>query len=132
MTTKPTGTQRHKLNMEALTRDVARKAFWRNELDYGVVAPGPIRSLRGLVNSHMKQSGCIRGLLRCHQRPVFFKGGCAIRCRADYFSDREAVTFNPDGFIGFAGWASAENVAPILDAFHEWCGLDWSRFCGSV
>lgn len=43
-----------------------------------------------------------------------------VRCKADYFDDREAVTFNTDGFIGFAGWADNTNVQPILEGFKEW------------
>lgn len=33
------------------------------------------------------------------------------------FKCREAVSFNSGGFIGFAGWASTENVAPIINGF---------------
>lgn len=34
-----------------------------------------------------------------------------------YFVDRECISFNKDGFIGFAGWASSTNTEPILEAF---------------
>ena len=34
--------------------------------------------------------------------------------------DLEGVSFNRDGFIGFAGWASDENVQPVLRAFKRW------------
>lgn len=40
-----------------------------------------------------------------------------------YFTQREAISFNADGFIGFAGWAADENLKPFLDAFYEW--VDW-------
>jgi hypothetical protein len=43
-----------------------------------------------------------------------------IRCRSFYFDDREVVTFNPDGFLGFAGWAADGNVQPILYGFVAW------------
>ena len=50
---------------------------------------------------------------------------CAeIRCRAHYFSMREAITFNEgfgeDGFIGFCGWSDSKNEKPILKAFSTW------------
>ena len=32
-----------------------------------------------------------------------------------YFQDREAVSFNQGGFIGFAGWAGSTNLAPFLE-----------------
>jgi len=44
----------------------------------------------------------------------------ALRCSGDWFDDREAITFNPDGFIGFAGWADDKNIIPFLKAFKLW------------
>jgi hypothetical protein len=38
---------------------------------------------------------------------------------------REAISFNRDGFIGFAGWASLKNEAPFVNAFNRW--VDWMR-----
>lgn len=38
-----------------------------------------------------------------------------------YFKKREAISFNKDGFIGFAGWASSNNSIPFLEAFTKWC-----------
>jgi hypothetical protein len=40
-----------------------------------------------------------------------------------YFSRREAITFNSDGFIGFAGWACDYNTKPFVSAFDKW--LEW-------
>lgn len=37
-----------------------------------------------------------------------------------YFTDREAITFNTGGFIGFAGWSDSTNVTPFLKAFDKW------------
>lgn len=42
-----------------------------------------------------------------------------------YFMQREAISFNQDGFIGFAGWADSGNTQPFIDAFIEWC--DWLK-----
>lgn len=51
------------------------------------------------------------------------KGLVRARFRIDgsYFSKREGITFNENGFIGFAGEFSTVNTQPILDAFIEWC-----------
>lgn len=108
-----------------MTRDEARQAFKDAGLTYAVITPATLRWLRTLINIRMKQSGLIKGSFRCHQRGViktsksgrFFAG---ITCRAFYFDDREAVSFNDDGFIGFAGWADNENVQPILKGFCAW------------
>lgn len=44
-----------------------------------------------------------------------------ITAQGTYFGKREAVTFNRDGFIGFAGWASTVNTKPFIDGFIKWC-----------
>lgn len=72
----------------------------------------------------MRESGLIKGSFRCRQRGVLkvsLQGKYAeIRCKAFYFDAREAVSFNTDGFIGFAGWADSENVQPVLAGFVDW------------
>lgn len=36
------------------------------------------------------------------------------------WTGREAISFNPDGFIGFCGWADTQNSQPILTGFKKW------------
>lgn len=49
---------------------------------------------------------------------------CAfITGNGEYFTNREVVSFNRDGYIGLCGEADNENKAPVLEAFIEWC--DW-------
>lgn len=43
-----------------------------------------------------------------------------IKVLCDNYSLREAISFNSDGFIGFAGWASSYNTILFTDAFKEW------------
>lgn len=43
-----------------------------------------------------------------------------IRCDAYYFTGREAISFNEDGFIGFAGWADTSNTKPFTETFIKW------------
>lgn len=47
---------------------------------------------------------------------------CFLFCRVkwDDGGRREAVSFNQDGFIGFAGWASTENAQPFYRGFMRW------------
>ncbi|PLR99541.1 hypothetical protein [Bacillus sp. T33-2] len=47
----------------------------------------------------------------------------AIKVNGSYFDGREGITFNENGFIGFAGWASDYNVKPFVNAFVKW--MDW-------
>ena len=51
----------------------------------------------------------------------FANGGPYLYVNGDYFKRRECISFNRDGFIGFAGWASSSNLKPILNAFNYWC-----------
>lgn len=58
---------------------------------------------------------------------------CFIRCRSDYFEDRELVSFNRDGFIGLCGWADSHNAAPVVAAFCDWAaGLAVRRMLEGV
>lgn len=43
-----------------------------------------------------------------------------IEVKGPYFDNREAISFNTDGFIGFAGWASDENKQVFIDSFKNW------------
>lgn len=43
-----------------------------------------------------------------------------MTCRTEQWDEREAVSFNRDGFIGFAGWADTQNTRPILDGVSDW------------
>jgi hypothetical protein len=43
-----------------------------------------------------------------------------VRCSGPYFKNREAISFNIDGFVGFCGWADSKNQRPFLDAFARW------------
>ncbi|MEG0969124.1 MAG: hypothetical protein RSG92_27540, partial [Pseudomonas sp.] len=103
-----------------ISRDQARELFAKSGLTYSVVSPESMRTLRAKINEQMVASGVMQGALRCRQRATVRDGYAVIRCKASYFDDREAITFNPDGFIGFAGWASDGNVQPILQGFAAW------------
>lgn len=48
---------------------------------------------------------------------------CFLYVSSHYFERRECISFNADGWIGFAGWADQGNTNPnpILRAFIEWC-----------
>ncbi len=109
--------------MDELTRDGARLLFEKAGLTYKDLSRKNLQILRGFINEQMIESGLMDNSYRCKQRPVFSPDGrfwAAIRCKAFYFDNREAVSFNPDGFIGFAGWSDGKNIKPILKGFSEW------------
>lgn len=107
-----------------MTRDEARAAFADADLDYSVLSDRNLKRLRDLINDEMRSSGCINGSLRAKQRFSKRRGPngdwAHLKCNAYYFDDRQAITFEPHGFIGFAGWADETNVQPILSAFVAW------------
>lgn len=110
----------------------ARLHFKNSILTYADVDKQSLQRLRNLINREMIISGCMDRSLRCRQIGQFGNSlgrmWAGIRCRSHYFDDREVVSFNPDGFIGFAGLASSENAMPILQGFKKWvCELDLNK-----
>ena len=43
-----------------------------------------------------------------------------IKVSSYYFGGREGISFNTDGWIGFAGWACSTNLIPFCMAFEKW------------
>lgn len=109
-----------------MTNDEARQHFKDCGLDYSVLTKENIRRLRIILADKLKESGLFNGTYRMNPKYKVYEhktlGFCfELTCRAYYFDKREAITFNHDGFIGFAGWASSHNVAPIIGGFIQWC-----------
>lgn len=108
-----------------ITRDQAREYFTKCGLTLNTITKPYFDDLRKRVNVKLKSSGIFRNSYAVNRKTKFKDSGKSlyayIGCKSDYFSDREAVQFNTDGFIGFAGWADSVSVRPILEAFVEWC-----------
>lgn len=107
-----------------MTRDEAREAFAGAGLTYAVLTRPNLETLRQAIDAQMKAAGLMEGTYRmrkiCRLRTYSSGIGAELRCKAHYFDNREAVTFNPDGFIGFAGWADDHNIKPVLAGFTAW------------
>ncbi|MBD9539963.1 hypothetical protein IB276_10920 [Ensifer sp. ENS04] len=113
-----------------MTRDEARAAWAAAGLTYADLTLGRLQDLRDLIGAEMKVSGLFvpsnrtGGTYRMHSKidaGIGLDGWRAgLQCRAYYFKNREAVTFNGNGFIGFAGWSDETNVQPILSGFMKW------------
>lgn len=109
----------------ARTREIARARWDASGLTLEEVGRPGLRRLRNLVDAEMVRSGALRGTFRAAAsfrlwRPWGQGLAADLRCAAFYFHDRQAITFEADGFVGFAGWADDRNVRPILDAFAAW------------
>lgn len=106
-----------------MTRDEAREAWSRTGLTFADLTRENVMSLRNRVDAELRTSRLIRDTYKAEPhiecKPAWF----AINCRAYYFRKRQAVTFDANGWVGFAGWADDKNVQPILRAFVEWAEM---------
>ena len=106
-----------------MTRNEVRYAYSEVGLSVEPITFERMCALRDAINSEMLKAGLMDGTfhmkhpskIRVHSEKV-----AELRCQSHYFDDREAVTFNEDGFVGFAGWADDENIQPILAGFLQW------------
>lgn len=116
--------------------DRAREYFTASGLTYCDVTEGDILVLVMLLNKHIKKA------VKDHETSVDIylskkidmkkrSDGSIICCylyvNSHYFTQRECISFNRGGFIGFAGWADQGNTNPMLRAFLEWC--DYLKEC---
>ncbi|WP_395454663.1 hypothetical protein ACHMW5_13400 [Azospirillum melinis] len=112
-------------NKVPLNRLAGRKIWERSGLDYAVLTPENLRRLVSLIDREMKASRLMHATFRMRRKLGMHRvdgklSHASLRCKSSYFDDREAVTFNDDGFIGFAGWADDANVVPVLTGFSKW------------
>lgn len=113
------------------TNEEARQYFRRKGLSYHDITEGDILSLLMLLNREIKKSNKAgeTSVSTMHMSSkIYMKkrtNGTIINCflyvNSHYFTRREAISFNEDGFIGFAGWADQGNINPLLRAFLRWC-----------
>jgi hypothetical protein len=113
------------------TTKEARQYFRDKGLSYHDITEGDILSLLMLLNREIKKSNKAgeTSVSTMHMSSkINMKkrtNGTIIKCflyvNSHYFTQREAISFNEDGFIGFAGWADQGNTNPLLRAFLRWC-----------
>ena len=113
------------------TNGEARQYFRDKGLSYHDITEGDILSLLMLLNREIKKSNKAgeTSVSTMHMSSkIDMKkrtNGTIIKCflyiNSHYFTQREAISFNEDGFIGFAGWADQGNTNPLLRAFLRWC-----------
>lgn len=112
-------------------RDLARKHFQRCGLSYKDIGLHEINTLIKYLNKHFadynscmvmikepRVTGKIKDVILDSDKRIKF---AQLRVKGTYFEDREAITFNEDGWIGFCGWADNSNLTPFVMAFVEWC-----------
>ena len=109
------------------TNDEARSYFREKGLSYDSINEGDILVLVMMCQQELKKS-CKDGetstsTMRLSEKIDMKRktNGAIVSCflymNSHYFTRREAISFNQNGFIGFAGWADQGN----LRAFLRWC-----------
>ena len=111
--------------------DEARQYFTDKGLTYDNITEGDIFVLSMMLEKELKRSNktgetSVSTITLSKKIDMKKKTNGRIICcflyvNSHYFERREAISFNRDGFIGFAWWADQGNVNPILRAFLKWC-----------
>jgi hypothetical protein len=113
------------------TNEEAREHFKSRGLTYKDITEGDILALVLMLNKELKISNK-RGETSVNTMTLSKKidmkkntdgsiKSCFLYLNSHYFTRREAISFNQDGFIGFAGWADDGNLNPLKRAFLTWC-----------
>jgi hypothetical protein len=113
------------------TTNEAREYFKNKGLSYDCIDEGDILVLIMMVQKELKQANnagetSVSSMYLSRKVEMKKKSNghiisCYLFMNSHYFTQREAISFNTDGFIGFAGWAGQGNTNPLLRAFLKWC-----------
>ena len=101
---------------EAAREEIAKVGITRDN-----ITTEQMKQLHLCLSESLSQSGLFDGTYEMND---FTEGDLHLTCRTNLWDSREAVTFNCDGFIGFAGWASTTNTQPILNGIQMWLWSD--------
>lgn len=110
-----------------------RDRFTQLGLTYDDITEGEILALVLLLNREIRKSNktgetsvnttrLSKKIILKH-KPTGQITECYLFMNSHYYTQRECISFNRGGFIGFAGWADDGNLNPIRRAFLEWCGM---------
>lgn len=112
-----------------MDRDSVRLQYEKSKLNYSDFSSTDFFKLRELVSKELDTFLDLKMKVTKHKKRhlTFTNDGAishgGIRVKSDYFDDREAITFNREGFIGFAGWADSKNVQPFVKAFSKFINI---------
>lgn len=113
------------------TCNEAREYFISKGLTYDNITEGDILILSMMLEKELKKSNksgetSVSTMTLSKKIDMKKKSNghiiyCFLYMNSHYFTQREAVSFNRDGYIGFAGWADQRNTNPLLRGFLKWC-----------
>ena len=115
------------------SNDEAREHFKNRGLTYNDITDGDILTLVIMLNEEIKKANrsgetsvntmSLSRKIKSKHRTNGTVTECYLFMNSHYFTQRECISFNKDGFIGFAGWADDANLNPIKRAFLRWCDV---------
>lgn len=121
--------QRTKKQAYETSRIAARKKF-NNNFNYKDITRKDIEKLHELVGIEIEECANNGESMETMRISAKIRTRCTsskkiqhafLYVDAHYFTKRECISFNINGFVGFAGWADGSNVRPILKGFNKWC-----------
>jgi hypothetical protein len=92
-----------------------REKLKNNNITTENVTTNQIAELVQILNKNLKDSGIYKGTAKADSKSLKF-----ITMNTSEWKNRECISFNNDGFIGIAGWASTKNTKPIYDSIIQW------------
>ena len=101
--------------MNIKTSDEARKRIAEAGITKDNVTDEQLQILRNCICARMRDSSNYNGTYRMDEKVSLF-----MTCSTEQWEGREAVSFNRDDFIGFAGWSNTNNLQPILQGVEDW------------
>lgn len=111
-------------------RELARDYYKKCKITYNDITMNDLYKLIQFLNKRIVEAGsCMIMInepkLKGANKNIVFKNNklvfAEIRVKGTYFDDREAITFNDDGFIGLCGWADGYNLTSFVMGFKDWC-----------
>lgn len=115
------------MNIGRKTNEEARTYFKECGIAYDTICGNEILLLSKYIKKELLEFNGSNGIEMTLSKKIIVKekNGALIEAflevSGSHFKKREAISFNDDGFIGFAGWASSNNTKPFIDAFIKWC-----------
>ena len=109
-----------------ITTDKARQYFKDCNIDYSKITRANIDLLIEFIEYNLKEHKHfpmrLSKIVHYDEDRLGFKH-CYLYVNGDYFKKRQAISFEKEDWIGFAGWACTNNVQPFIEAFMRWCDL---------
>lgn len=114
---------------QEITPDACRATLGRHNITTDNITQDELLMLRKITSDILANSVIFNGNAQLVplDDPKHANKWRYIKMRTDQWEGREAFSFNSDGFIGVAGWASTKNLQPLCQALCKWAEVVSSK-----